>query len=96
MRHGLAAQCHSPAKIGIRMLALFAKKSVGALGLRCGASLAPLVDGSASLRAVAARGYASGECCDRSMSRRSWSTKCSGRIALSAACSAPKTQWRLC
>lgn len=38
----------------------FAKAAVGSLGLRCGASLAPLVDSSASLRSLAVRGYATG------------------------------------
>ena len=42
------------------MLAAFAKQAAGSLGLRCGASLAPLADSSASLRALVARGYATG------------------------------------
>lgn len=40
-------------------LAAFAKNTVAALGLRCGTPL--LADSGATLRSLAARGYATGE-----------------------------------
>jgi hypothetical protein len=56
----LDPSCHAHLRrLKIIMLAAFAKKAVGGLGLRCGAPLA-FADTSSTLRSMAVRCYATG------------------------------------